>query len=261
MATDSGPGLYAVTRGSGPRIVLVHGFTQNHRCWGPVADDLARDHEMVLVDAPGHGRSAGVEADLRTGADLIAEVGGQGTYLGYSMGARFCLQLALDHPDLVTRLVVVGASPGIADEDSRSQRRERDGALADRMAELGLPAFIDEWLAQPLFAGLDAARGLVRDRLDNTVEGLQSSLRLAGTGSQPSLWPRLEELAMPVLVVTGASDHKFCAIADEMVPAIGPNARHLVVPTAGHAAHLENRDAFLSLLRAWLRKPQVQRTS
>jgi 2-succinyl-6-hydroxy-2,4-cyclohexadiene-1-carboxylate synthase len=234
-------------------MVLVHGFTQNRHCWGPIADDLARDHELLLIDAPGHGASAGVEADLARGAALVADAaGGQpATYLGYSMGGRLCLQLALDHPSVVDRLVLVGASPGIADPAERARRRTADTALARRVGELGLPAFLDEWLAQPLFAGLDAAHGFLRERLDNTVPGLQSSLQLAGTGAQDPLWDRLAELTMPVLLVTGAHDEKFTAIAEQMVGLL-PDGRHLVVPAAGHTAQLENPDGFLTIVRAWL---------
>jgi 2-succinyl-6-hydroxy-2,4-cyclohexadiene-1-carboxylate synthase len=240
--------------GSGPRLVLIHGFTQNRRCWGAVADDLARDHEVWLVDAPGHGDSADVEADLVEGARLVAELTGDrpATFLGYSMGGRLCLQLALDHPAAVGRLILVGASPGIEDPIEREQRRAADDALARRLADLGLPAFLDEWLAQPLFAGLDAAHAFVRERLANTVAGLQSSLRLAGSGAQDPLWDRLGALQMPVLLVTGSADRKFEGIAEQMAARI-PDARHVVIPDAGHTAHLENPDAFLTTVRVWLR--------
>src|SRR4029078_10824997 len=62
--------------GRGPRRVLVHGFSQTRNCWGPVATDLARDHEVVRVDAPGHGRSSTFHAGLRTAARLIADTSG-----------------------------------------------------------------------------------------------------------------------------------------------------------------------------------------
>ena len=104
--------LHAERRGTGPRLVLVHGFTQTRRCWGPEVDALATDHELVLVDAPGHGRSADVVADLPTGAELIVDQGADATYLGYSMGARFCLHIALSQPARVRGLVLLGATAG-----------------------------------------------------------------------------------------------------------------------------------------------------
>ncbi len=235
-------------------MVLVHGFTQTRRSWDGVADDLATDHEVVVVDAPGHGHSASVEADLDHGGRLLAAAGGTGTYVGYSMGGRLCLHAALAAPEVVSGLVVIGATGGIDDPGERAARRADDAARSERLASIGVAAFLDEWLAQPLFAGLDeAAQG--RDaRLENTVEGLRSSLALAGTGAQRPLWPELAALTMPVLVLAGANDTKFCAAGQRLAATIGTNASYDVVPDAGHTAHLEEPAAFLGLLRDWLRR-------
>lgn len=244
--------LHDDREGEGPPIVLVHGFTQTRRCWGPEADDLARDHEVIRVDAPGHGRSADILAGLRTGGRLIADQGGEATYLGYSMGARFCLHLALATPDLVRGLVLIGGTAGIEDPTERAARREQDLRTAARIEQEGLEAFLDTWLAQPLFAGLTADKAFREERLENTLTGLMSSLEQAGTGSQDPSWHRLSKLAMPVLVVAGEQDTKFTALAERMGTDIGPNATVAIIPGAGHAAHLEQPDAFLAVLRPWL---------
>ena len=244
--------LHADRAGAGPALVLVHGFTQTRRCWGPEATDLARDHEVVRVDAPGHGGSAEILAGLRTGARLIADQGGVATYLGYSMGARFCLHLALANPELVRGLVLLGGTAGIEDPAERAARREQDLRTAARLRSEGLPAFLDAWLAQPLFADLPPAAAFREERLENTVEGLVSSLEQAGTGSQDPSWHKLGRLEMPVLVMAGERDDKFGALAWRMAEAIGTNADLALVPDAGHAAHLEQPDAFLAILRPWL---------
>ena len=244
--------LHAEVDGRGPRIVLVHGFAQNRNCWGPVAADLARDHEVVRVDAPGHGRSSAFYAGLRTGARLIADQGGIAAYVGYSMGARFVLHLALANPELVTRAVLIGGTGGIDDADARAERKRNDAAMADRLEREGLEPFLDAWLAQPLFAGLSDAMQFRAERLENTIDGLSESLRQAGTGSQDPLWSRLERLDMPVLVVAGADDAKFSAEGARLVGCIGPNATLALIPSAGHAAHLEQPNVFLSTLRGWL---------
>ncbi len=243
----------AVTRGgSGARVVLVHGFTQTGACWGPVADDLAADHEVVLLDAPGHGGSSALRSSFTQGAALMGSAGGAATYVGYSMGGRYLLALAVARPDLVERLVLIGASPGLSSADERAARRASDEALADHLCAIGLPAFLDEWLALPLFAGLSERQQFRAERLANDADGLASSLRLAGTGAQDPLWDQLPTLAMPVLLVTGALDAKFTAIAAQMAAAIGANAIHVTIEGAGHTAHLENPEAFLATLRAWL---------
>jgi len=244
--------LHAEVDGLGPRLVLVHGFAQTGRCWGPVATDLAADHEVVRVDAPGHGKSAAFHAGPRTGARLIADQGGRATYLGYSMGGRFVLHLALQNPELVDGVVLVGATAGIEDPAARAERARQDEAMATRLEREGLGPFLDAWLAQPLFAGLSADAQFVEERSENTVDGLAESLRQAGTGAQDPLWERLERLEMPMLVTAGARDAKFSAEAERLVTAIGANATLGLVPGTGHAAHLEDPDAFLAILRPWL---------
>ncbi len=238
--------------GSGPRLVLVHGFTQTRRCWGPVAADLATDHELVMVDAPGHGESSAVRADLVTGGRLIGDAGGTATYLGYSMGGRFVLHTALERPDSVRGLVLVGTTAGLEDPDERSARVADDEDRARHLEQVGIATFVDEWLALPLFNGLSAEAAARDERLINTVEGLASSLRMAGTGTQVPTWDRLGELAMPVLVVAGALDAKFVDLGERLASCIGPNATFVTVPNAGHTAHLEQPDEFLAHLRPWL---------
>jgi 2-succinyl-6-hydroxy-2,4-cyclohexadiene-1-carboxylate synthase len=244
--------LHAERDGSGSRIVLVHGFAQTRDCWGPLAEHLARDHELIRVDAPGHGRSAAVVADLRDGAGLIAQRGGVATYLGYSMGGRFCLHVALAHPDVVRGLVLIGATPGIEDDDERDARARRDREQAIRLRAGGLDPFLDEWLANPLFAGLPPQAQFIEHRRENTPAGLATSLELAGTGAQRPLWNELPRLAMPVLVAAGERDAAFSAIARRMVDAIGGTATLALVPDAGHAAHLEQPGTFSAITRRWL---------
>jgi len=244
--------LHAEERGTGPRLVLVHGFTQTRRCWGPVADDLATDHEVVRVDAPGHGRSAEVVAGLRGGGRLIADRGGEATYLGYSMGGRHLLHLALANPELVRGLVLLGATAGIEDPEERGARADQDRRTAARLRELGLLDFLHEWVAQPMFAGVPTERQYLLERMENTVDGLEASLLQAGTGAQDPSWDRLHRLDMPVLVVAGERDERFAALGRRLQASIGGNASFATVPGAGHAAHLEQPEAFLAVLRPWL---------
>jgi 2-succinyl-6-hydroxy-2,4-cyclohexadiene-1-carboxylate synthase len=244
--------LHVETDGVGPRVVLVHGFTQNRNCWGPLAAALTTDHEVVRVDAPGHGKSSAIEADLWRGADLLASAGGPATYLGYSMGARFALHVALAHPEVVRGLVLIGGTAGIDDPDARAARKRADEETAARLEHQGLEPFLEAWLAQPLFAGLPDAMQFRSERASNTVEGLASSLRLAGTGSQDPLQSRLAAIDVPVLATAGADDTKFSAEAERLTSSVGANATVALVPHAGHAAHLEQPDACTTIIRQWL---------
>ena len=260
--TEPAPGPLATEHAgpaTGPVVVLAHGFTQTARTWGPLADDLARDHRLALVDLPGHGGSAGVAADLVDGARLLGDAGGPGAYVGYSMGARFCLHLALARPDLVRSLVLISGTAGIDDPDERADRRAADGALADRLdPPAGGPTaeplddFLETWVAGPLFADVPREALALAGRRRNTPRGLASSLRLAGTGTQTPLWGRLGELSMPLLVVTGGSDRKFIDLGRRLVAAVGPSARQVVVPGTGHAPHLVDPAAVAAAVRAHL---------
>ena len=255
--------LHAETTGTGRRLVLAHGFTQTSGIWGPMADDLATDHRVVSVDMPGHGRSSGVRADLSAGARLLVDTGGTGTYLGYSMGARFCLHAALVSPDRVQSLILISGTAGIEDDRLRMERVAADESLASELDPLAgegptedererLDAFLRGWLDRPLFAGIpDGRSGLAQRRL-NTTAGLASSLRLAGTGSQRPVWDQLHLLSMPVLVITGEHDTKFTALGTRMAEAIGGNATHAVVPGVGHTAHLEDPGAVTAVVRSYL---------
>jgi 2-succinyl-6-hydroxy-2,4-cyclohexadiene-1-carboxylate synthase len=255
--------LHAETVGAGPSLVLAHGFTQTGGTWGPMAGDLARDHELILVDLPGHGGSSAVQADLSTGAQLLSDVGGSGAYLGYSMGARFCLHAALSRPDRIHSLILISGTAGIEDDRLRRDRVAADEALASELDppfEAGpgpddqerLDAFLHRWLARPLFAGIPPAVAGLAERRSNTTAGLASSLRLAGTGTQQPLWDRLPLLEMPVLIITGEGDPKFTVLGRRMSEAIGDNATHAVVPGVGHTAHLEDPDGVTAVIRAHL---------
>lgn len=249
--------LHTERRGHGPTLVLVHGFTQSASAWGPAGDLLAAHHTTLAFDAPGHGRSAGVAAGLETGADLMADtVTALGVvrpaWLGYSMGGRFALHVAVRRPDVVARLVLVSTTAGIDDTRDRAERRRSDESLADRVTSEGLEHFVRWWIAQPIFATLAPGAAQLDGRLEGTAEGLASSLRLSGTGTQEPLWDRLGEMTMPVLVVAGELDTKYCNLAERLVTSIGANATLRVIAGAGHACHLERPDAFAEAVQNWL---------
>ena len=244
--------LHSERDGAGPPIVLLHGFGQTARCWGPLAPALARHRTVVRLDAPGHGDTGGEGADLPDTAHLMAEAGGPAVYLGYSMGGRMALQLAVDRPDVVEALIVLGATPGIEDSAERAARHAADRALAARIRDGGVPAFVDHWLALPMFAGLPPEGRFEDERRRNSAEGLATSLERAGTGNQAPQWDRLATIAVPTLVVAGEDDERYAAIAARTAAAIGPHATTALVPGAGHSAHLEQPERFTALVLDWL---------
>jgi 2-succinyl-6-hydroxy-2,4-cyclohexadiene-1-carboxylate synthase len=226
------------------RLILLHGFTQTGGSWGQIAGDLGGESP----DLPGHGERSAVRADLWESARLIAESEGAGVYLGYSMGGRVALHMALAHPEMVRGLVLVSATAGIDDDVERARRRAEDEALADRIEAIGAEAFLAEWLARPMFAGLPASGRAGRS---TDAAGLASSLRLCGTGTQEPLWGRLHAITVPALVIAGENDSKYVSLAGRLTDEL-PRAELVVIPAAGHAVHLEQPDAFTGAVRDWL---------
>lgn len=232
--------LLSVTRrGTGRPFVWLHGFTQTRDSAQRFRTILAETFELWTPDLPGHGTASGVSASLDETADLIAaflpdvpvDLG------GYSLGGRVALHVALRHPERIARLVVLGATRGIKDSIDRVARRQRDDALAARILQIGTAAFLDEWLAQPLFSSLPEDR-VERAARSNDAAGLAASLRTAGTGTQAWLGALLPGLGAPTLAVAGALDIKFTGEAHAIADAV-TSGRVGLVRGAGHAAHLE----------------------
>jgi 2-succinyl-6-hydroxy-2,4-cyclohexadiene-1-carboxylate synthase len=249
--------LHTQSWGKGDPVVVLHGFTQSGASWHSPTRGLETRHRIVAVDLPGHGGSAAVEANLEEGAEMVAAameatVGGRAAVVGYSLGGRTALHLALLRPDLVSRLVLVSATAGMDDEDDRAARRASDEIIAQRIERDGVDGFVGWWLGRPLFATLAPEAAGVDSRLGGTAAGLASSLRRAGTGTQTPLWDRLAALEMPVLVIAGALDDRYARLAGRLTAAIGATARTAVMAGAGHACHLEAPEAWVQLVAPFL---------
>ena len=256
--------------------MLLHGFTGSGQGMAEIARTLEQDYETLVVDLPGHGQSTGLVRPDGDGFDecvddLVATLESAGHrqahWLGYSMGARLALGCAVRHPGSVASLVLLGGRAGIADPIKRAARRSEDDALAARIETVGVEAFVDEWLAQPMFASLRrrGARFLAeqrRQRLSNSARGLADSLRGLGPGAQPPLFDALPRIDVPVLLVAGALDRKFVALAHDLAGRL-PRAEICEIADAGHAAHLEQPEAFVHAVQDFLRRatapaPSVQ---
>ena len=232
--------------------VLLHGFTQTSRSWDRFIDLLQPEQSIIRFDAPGHANSTSVSADLPTTATMVAEQGAKADYIGYSMGARLALHIALLHPDSVRRLVLISGSPGLRTNAEQIERQRSDEQLAREIRQVGVSQFVSKWLSNPMFANLVSTEGDIKDRLRNSVDGLVSSLTMSGTGSQQSLWDRLSELSMPVLLIVGENDQKFRQINSEMKNLISSQTELVTIQNAGHAVHLEQPKQCVSVIANFL---------
>lgn len=243
---------YRVEEGdeSGPPVMWIHGFLCPGTMWYAVLDAMAVRPLSGLVMLPGHsmapwypekgGFDGTVEA-LATTLPFDKPV----VLVGYSMGARLALALALAHPDKVAGAVLVGADVGIRDADARAARAAWDDAQAKLVERVGMAGFVKGWAAQPLFATQQSLPAEVTfermmGRLMNTPAGVAWALRNLGTGRMTPRWEALAGARVPLCFVAGGRDAKFAAVAAEAVT-VAPRgvATVAVVEGAGHDVALE----------------------
>jgi 2-succinyl-6-hydroxy-2,4-cyclohexadiene-1-carboxylate synthase len=250
--------------GSGPPLILLHGFTGSAATWKAHIALLSASRRTCCIDLPGHGQTPAPSAErvafplvVRDLAAVIAATAGEAVdVLGYSMGGRLALAFALEAPEQVRRLILESASPGLPTDSERSARREADDALAARIIAHGVAAFVAEWEALPLFASHARLPAAVQAeqrslRLANDAHGLARSLRGLSAGAQPSYWERLHALRCPTWLITGALDERYTGIAARMA-ASAPRARCIAITGAGHTPHLEQPAAFRQAVLAAL---------
>ena len=249
--------------GEGTPVTLLHGFTQSGRSWQEVISAMPSGWRWVVPDLRGHGETRtrpgapctmdACTADLEMLWDRLAI---RSTHLvGYSMGGRLGLHIAAKRPERLLSLLTIGAHAGL-DEEARAGRLMGDEALARRIEQDGLEAFVNYWGGLPLFAGLER-RGpsfvaqVRAERMSNTVAGLACSLRGMGAGVMQPLWDDLARVSVPCTFVAGQLDHGYVASARRLAASV-PNGRIEVVLRAGHSVHQERPEAFARVLAAHL---------
>lgn len=266
--TINGLQLNIEVAGIGQPLVLLHGFTGSAVNWRARAAVYAAHFQTIAIDLLGHGQSDSPADPARYRMepcveDLLAVFDqlnlARIKLLGYSMGGRVALHVAVAHPERVSALILESASPGLADASERAARIQNDEALGDFIEREGLAAFVERWENLPLFASQarlpEARRAELRtQRLQNNPRGLANSLRGLGTGVQSPLWERLSTVRVPMLLIAGELDSKFSALARSMAQTM-PQAHLAIVPEAGHTVHLEQPAAFDQRVLEFLAAP------
>jgi 2-succinyl-6-hydroxy-2,4-cyclohexadiene-1-carboxylate synthase len=257
--------FHVARAGSGPPVVLLHGFTGSTETWTELQTELADHFTTIAVDITGHGRSDAPDDparysltrfadDLRDILDALKIP--RAVVLGYSMGGRATLRFMIQHPDRVAGAILESTSPGISDEAERTARIAADRSLANRIEANGMESFVDDWERIPLWASLasvpDASRARLREqRLTNSTKGLANSLRAAGAGLGSDALEQLKGIRTSVRLIVGALDAKYVGLGRVMETRI-PDTRLRIIDGAGHMAHLEQPEMFRATVVGFL---------
>lgn len=237
-------------------LLALHGFTGSPRSWDflPAEPELRRFTPALL----GHdGSEAGSEVTtFEAEVDRLACAGadaGRLHVVGYSLGARLALGLALRHPERVSRLTLISGHPGLESDGERIARRAADERWCELLLERGSLAFIDAWQAQPLWATqsrLDS-RAIARkrdERLSHDPAGLARSLRVTGLAEMPNYREQLPLIQVPLTLIAGSLDEKFCELAKHMKSRVA-HAELVLVAGAGHDLLLERPEFITETIR------------
>jgi len=242
-----GVNIYYEVHGSGPPLLLTHGYSSTSGMWQGQIEALSKHHELVLWDMRGHGQSdypddSTAYSEALTVADMAAlldEVGAGKTIVGgLSLGGYMSLAFYRNHPHRVRALLIIDTGPGFKKDDAREAWNKRAHDTGDRFEREGLevlksasrePSGVTHRDASGLAR---AARGMLTQRDARVIESLP-------------------DIKVPSLVVVGADDTLFLAASDYMAAKI-PGARKIVVPAAGHAVNIDQPQAFIDAVLSFL---------
>ncbi|OVA12536.1 Thiamine pyrophosphate enzyme [Macleaya cordata] len=263
-------------------LVFLHGFLGTGEDWSSVMKALSSSARCISIDLPGHGGSkiqyhgnnkARQESTMSSEiiSDLLCQLiriitNTKVVIIGYSMGARIALYMALRCSDQINGAVVISGSPGMKGDEGRRSRMAQDDARAHFLTEHGLHFFLDTWYAGELWKSLRSHphfEQIVSNRVQHDdVHALAKALSGLSIGRQTSLWEELNQCKKPLLFVVGEKDAKFKKIAQQMCHEINFSSRNISketqnmveVPDCGHAVHLENPLSLITAVSLFLRK-------
>ncbi|KAH9772169.1 protein PHYLLO [Citrus sinensis] len=236
-------------------LLFLHGFLGTGEEWIPIMKAVSGSARCISIDLPGHGGSkmqnhvAKATQEITLSIDVIADVlyklieqitPGKVTLVGYSMGARIALYMALRFSDKIKGTVIISGSPGLRDNIARKIRRAEDDSRACSLVTHGLQVFLDTWYTGELW--------------------------------ERPLWEDLKLCSTPLLIVVGEKDKKFKSIAEKMCYELSHGEKGsddlrneiyemVEIPNCGHAVHLENPLPVIRAVRQFLTRVNQNSTS
>ncbi|KAL2905213.1 Protein PHYLLO chloroplastic [Bienertia sinuspersici] len=257
-------------------LLFLHGFLGTSEDWTSIMKALSGSAKCFSVDLPGHGRSKlqscysvnhnqgqslSIEVVSAVLNQLISKISTtKVTLVGYSMGARIALYMALRFSEKIAGAIVISGSPGLQDEMQRRLRAAKDDSRARSLISFGLVPFLGNWYRGNLWKSFrehPSFEKIVANRLEHDdIHCLAKALSDLSIGRQPSLWKELKHCKVPLLFVIGEKDVKFKNISQEICHDLGQSTNYeaVEVPNCGHAVHLENPLAIVRLVRQFMTK-------
>ncbi|HEY2069578.1 MAG TPA: alpha/beta fold hydrolase [Rhizomicrobium sp.] len=250
MATlnRDGVNIHYEVYGSGPTILLTHGYSSTTQMWAGQIEPLSQDHTLILWDMRGHGQTDSPddpslyseEATVADMAALLDAVGARDAVIGgLSLGGYMSLAFHRVHPERVKALLIIDTGPGFKNDAAREDWNVYARKSADRFERDGLD----------LLKGQSAERTLARHR---SAKGLALAGRGMLTQRDAGVMNSLPDIKVPSLVIVGANDTGFLKAADYMQAKI-PGADKTVIPDAGHAANIDQPGMFNAAVTEFLR--------
>jgi 2-succinyl-6-hydroxy-2,4-cyclohexadiene-1-carboxylate synthase len=240
-----------------PSLLLLHGFMGSSADFHPAIAALTQHFYCVSVDLPGHGQTPIDGHDfVSTGEQILAIAPNNCYLLGYSLGGRLALYLALHYPDRWQKVILESVSFGLPTAQMRQERQRQDSAIARklRQPDLDFTAFIQNWYQQAVFAGICKHPDfleLIASRSNNNPLALARSLETMGLGQQPYLEKLLKINKVPLLLLVGGQDHKFVEIGHQINQSC-PYSEIIVVPNCSHNIHFQQLDLWLKAVLEFL---------
>jgi 2-succinyl-6-hydroxy-2,4-cyclohexadiene-1-carboxylate synthase len=254
---------YLEGKKSDPAILFLHGFMGDRFEFKQAIAVLSKQFYCVAIDLLDHGETEMINQNIdpytiQSAADFVINfldlLRIERCFLvGYSMGGRLALYLALHFPQYFSKVVLESASAGLRTITERSDRLAKDDQLAAKLETGDFQLFIENWYQQPIFANLRSHPNfpqMLEQRLSNSPIKLAKCLRNLSLGRQPSLWDKLTENEVPLLLLVGKLDSKFVQINQQMQK-VCKFSQLEAIGDCGHNIHFENPTLFIDKIQTF----------
>lgn len=246
LKRESG-GIYYEVHGSGPAVLMTHGYSATSQMWDGQVELLSADHTLIIWDMVGHGQSAS-PTDAATYAsdeavEIMAELldinGFENAVIGgLSLGGYLSLAFHRAYPERTNALLIIDTGPGFKSDEARAEWNTYALEFGD--------GFLNEGL------GVLAARSPeMASARHNSVDGLVMAAKYSLTQHHPQVIESLPTIGVPSIVIVGANDEPFLNAANYMEVKI-PGTTKVVIADAGHAVNIDQPAEFNRVISQFL---------